>query len=68
MYEPKFKVGDRVQFGYGIIAHEVVAVITTGRIPTYDVICRDGMRRGARRQGVLEGYLNYHYPRKRNYG
>lgn len=65
--EPLFKVEDEVQFGYGTVPYKVVAVITTGRVPTYDVICVGGLRPGRRYQGVREGYLKHYYKGRHEY-
>ncbi len=54
---PRFEVGQHVVFGNGKVAYEVVAITTTGRVPTCDLV---GPKR--RYTGVPEGKLNPLHP------
>jgi hypothetical protein len=55
---PAFKVGDLVQFGRGTVPHKVVAVTTTGRLVSYDLISQGGLSKGRRHQCIVERKLN----------
>jgi alkylated DNA nucleotide flippase Atl1 len=54
----EYQVGDLVRIRQGKVAHEVKAVIDTGRITTYDLVTVTGGRKGARHVGVMETRLN----------